>query len=41
MTQAAVAVERLEKTLGKNQVLRGISFAALRLFPREALLTRS
>jgi sodium transport system ATP-binding protein len=28
VTQAAVAVERLEKTLGKNQVLRGISFAA-------------
>ena len=28
MTQAAVAVERLEKTLGKNRVLRGISFQA-------------
>ena len=28
MTQAAVAVERLEKTLGKNKVLRGISFQA-------------
>ena len=28
MTQAAVAVERLEKTLGTNQVLRGISFEA-------------
>ena len=28
MTQAAVAVERLEKTLGTNKVLRGISFAA-------------
>ena len=28
MTQAAVAVERLEKTLGKNNVLRGISFQA-------------
>ncbi|HKB18652.1 MAG TPA: ATP-binding cassette domain-containing protein, partial [Candidatus Dormibacteraeota bacterium] len=28
MTEAAVAVERLEKTLGKNQVLRGISFSA-------------
>jgi sodium transport system ATP-binding protein len=28
VTQAAVAVERLEKTLGKNQVLRGVSFAA-------------
>ncbi|HEX7262813.1 MAG TPA: ATP-binding cassette domain-containing protein [Candidatus Dormibacteraeota bacterium] len=28
MTEAAVAVERLEKTLGKNKVLRGISFAA-------------
>jgi len=26
--QAAVAVERLEKTLGKNRVLRGISFQA-------------
>jgi len=26
--QAAVAVERLEKTLGKNKVLRGISFQA-------------
>jgi sodium transport system ATP-binding protein len=26
--QAAVAVERLEKTLGKNKVLRGISFRA-------------
>jgi sodium transport system ATP-binding protein len=26
--QAAVAVERLEKTLGKNNVLRGISFQA-------------
>jgi sodium transport system ATP-binding protein len=29
VTQAAVAVERLEKTLGKNKVLRGISFEAL------------
>ena len=28
MTGAAVVVERLEKTLGKNQVLRGISFSA-------------
>lgn len=28
MTQAAVAVERLEKTLGTNKVLRGISFEA-------------
>ncbi|MEP6752050.1 MAG: ATP-binding cassette domain-containing protein [Candidatus Dormiibacterota bacterium] len=28
MTQAAVAVERLEKTLGANRVLRGISFQA-------------
>jgi len=28
VTQAAVAVERLEKTLGKNRVLRGISFQA-------------
>ena len=28
MTQAAVAVERLEKTLGANNVLRGISFQA-------------
>jgi sodium transport system ATP-binding protein len=28
VTQAAVAVERLEKTLGSNQVLRGISFEA-------------
>ena len=28
MIQAAVAVERLEKTLGKNKVLRGISFQA-------------
>jgi sodium transport system ATP-binding protein len=28
VTAAAVAVERLEKTLGKNKVLRGISFAA-------------
>ena len=28
MSQAAVAVERLEKTLGKNRVLRGISFQA-------------
>ncbi len=28
MTQAAVAVERLEKTLGANKVLRGISFEA-------------
>jgi sodium transport system ATP-binding protein len=28
VTQAAVAVERLEKTLGKNKVLRGISFQA-------------
>jgi sodium transport system ATP-binding protein len=28
VTQAAVAVERLEKTLGTNKVLRGISFAA-------------
>ncbi len=28
MIQAAVAVERLEKTLGKNNVLRGISFQA-------------
>ena len=28
MTQAAVAVERLQKTLGKNTVLRGISFQA-------------
>ena len=28
MTQAAVAVERLEKTLGPNKVLRGISFEA-------------
>ena len=29
MTDAAVAVERLEKTLGNNKVLRGISFSAL------------
>ncbi|TMD32825.1 MAG: ATP-binding cassette domain-containing protein [Chloroflexi bacterium] len=28
VSQAAVAVERLEKTLGKNKVLRGISFQA-------------
>ena len=28
VTQAAVAVERLEKTLGANKVLRGISFEA-------------
>ncbi len=28
MPEAAVAVERLEKTLGKNKVLRGISFSA-------------
>ncbi len=28
MTGPAVVVERLEKTLGKNQVLRGISFSA-------------
>ena len=28
MTEAAVSVERLEKTLGKNRVLRGISFQA-------------
>jgi sodium transport system ATP-binding protein len=28
VTQAAVAVERLEKTLGTNKVLRGISFEA-------------
>jgi sodium transport system ATP-binding protein len=28
VTEAAVAVERLEKTLGKNKVLRGISFEA-------------
>jgi sodium transport system ATP-binding protein len=28
VTDAAVAVERLEKTLGKNNVLRGISFEA-------------
>ena len=28
MTEAAVTVERLEKTLGKNNVLRGISFSA-------------
>jgi sodium transport system ATP-binding protein len=28
VTDAAVAVERLEKTLGKNKVLRGISFEA-------------
>jgi sodium transport system ATP-binding protein len=28
VSQAAVAVERLEKTLGKNRVLRGISFQA-------------
>ena len=28
MTEAAVAVERLEKTLGSNKVLRGISFDA-------------
>ena len=28
MTQAAVAVEHLEKTLGTNKVLRGISFEA-------------
>jgi sodium transport system ATP-binding protein len=28
VTQAAVAVERLEKTLGNNKVLRGISFEA-------------
>ena len=28
MTQAAVAVEHLEKTLGANKVLRGISFEA-------------
>lgn len=28
MTQAAVAVERLEKTLGSNKVLRGIAFEA-------------
>ncbi len=29
MSPAAVAVDRLEKTLGKNRVLRGISFDAL------------
>jgi sodium transport system ATP-binding protein len=28
LTEAAVSVERLEKTLGKNRVLRGISFQA-------------
>jgi len=28
VTEAAVSVERLEKTLGKNMVLRGISFQA-------------
>ena len=28
MTEAAVIVDRLEKTLGKNKVLRGISFEA-------------
>jgi len=28
VTGAAVAVERLEKTLGKNKVLRGVSFSA-------------
>jgi sodium transport system ATP-binding protein len=28
VTQAAVAIERLEKTLGANKVLRGISFEA-------------
>ena len=28
MTEPAVSVERLEKTLGKNKVLRGISFQA-------------
>jgi sodium transport system ATP-binding protein len=28
VTEAAVSVERLEKTLGKNNVLRGISFQA-------------
>jgi len=28
VTQAAVAVERLEKTLGANKVLRGVSFQA-------------
>ncbi len=28
MTGAAVSVERLEKTLGKNRVLRGVSFQA-------------
>jgi sodium transport system ATP-binding protein len=28
LTQPAVSVERLEKTLGKNKVLRGISFQA-------------
>jgi len=28
VTEAAVSVERLEKTLGKNRVLRGISFQA-------------
>lgn len=28
MSEAAVSVERLEKTLGKNKVLRGISFQA-------------
>ena len=28
MTDAAVVVERLEKTLGKNKVLRGITFGA-------------
>jgi sodium transport system ATP-binding protein len=28
VTESAVAVERLEKTLGSNQVLRGISFGA-------------
>jgi sodium transport system ATP-binding protein len=28
VTEAAVTVERLEKTLGKNNVLRGISFSA-------------
>ena len=29
MSPAAIAVDRLEKTLGKNRVLRGISFDAL------------
>ena len=28
MTQAAVKVDRLEKTLGSNKVLRGITFEA-------------